>query len=206
MSQGSTGMVMQAGLRRAVLSAHLTVSIGWIGAVIAYLALGIAAVTTRQPETIRAAWVAMELTGWYVIVPLALVSFASGVVMAAGTKWGLFRHYWVLLSLGLTGFAVVVLLLHMPEVSAKTAIARTADARVLAGLGGDLGHPAIGLAVLLVVQVLNLYKPRGLTRHGYRVQQRHPGALRSGQLQSPTDSRIRRTMMPAATLEEIATT
>jgi hypothetical protein len=164
-------MVMKAGLLRAVLSAHLTVSIGWIGAVVAYLALGVEAVTTSQPETIRAAWAAMELTGWYAIVPLALVSLASGVVMALGTKWGLFRHYWVIFSLGLTVFAVTVLLLHMPEVTAQAAIARTADAHVLAGLGGDLGHPAIGLIVLLVVQVLNLYKPRGLTRYGYRIQQ-----------------------------------
>jgi hypothetical protein len=167
---------MKAGLRRAVLSAHLTVSIGWIGAVLAYLALGVVAVTTSQPETIRAAWVAMELTGWYVIVPLALVSFASGIVMALGTKWGLFRHYWVIFSLGLTGFAVTVLMLHMPEVSAQAAIARTADARDIAGLGGDLGHPAIGLLVLLAVQVLNLYKPRGLTRHGYGVQQQPAGS------------------------------
>jgi hypothetical protein len=91
--------------------------------------------------------------------------------MALGTKWGLFRHYWVIFSLALTAFALTVLLLHMPEVSAQAAIARTADARVLAGLGGDLGHPAIGLIVLLVVQVLNLYKPPGLTRYGYRVQQ-----------------------------------
>ena len=165
-------MVMKAGLRRAVLSAHLTVSIGWIGAVVAYLTLGIAAVNTGRPETIRAAWAAMELTGWYAIVPMALTCLASGVLLALGTRWGLFRHYWVIFSLGLTSFAVVVLLLHMPEVSAQATIARTADPRVLTGLGGDLGHPAIGLIVLLAVQVLNFYKPRGLTRYGYRIHQR----------------------------------
>jgi hypothetical protein len=165
-------MALKGHLRRAVLSAHLTVSIGWTGAVVAYLALGVTAVTTSQPETIRAAWVGMELTGWYVIVPLALLSLASGVVMAAGTRWGLFRHYWVIFSLALTGFAVTALLLHMPQVSAQTDVARTSDARVLGELGGDLAHPAIGLVILLVVQVLNLYKPRGLTRHGYRTQRR----------------------------------
>jgi hypothetical protein len=177
-------MALKGHLRRAVLSAHLTVSIGWIGAVVAYLALGVTAVTTSQPETIRAAWVGMELTGWYVLVPLALLSLASGVVMAVGTRWGLFRHYWVIFSLALTGFAVTVLLLHMPHVSAQADIARTSDGRVLRELGGDLGHPAIGLLILLVVQVLNLYKPRGLTRHGYRTQQRserRQTTLRGGQ-------------------------
>ncbi|MPY95445.1 MAG: hypothetical protein GEV08_21030, partial [Acidimicrobiia bacterium] len=33
----------------------------------------------------------------------------------------------------------------------------------LDALGGDLAHPAIGLGVLLVIQGLNVYKPRGVT-------------------------------------------
>jgi hypothetical protein len=58
----------------------------------------------------------MELTGWYVIVPLAVAALLTGLVMALGTPWGLFRHYWVLISLVLTILATVVLLLHMPTV------------------------------------------------------------------------------------------
>src|SRR3954469_7202290 len=102
-------MTMAPGLRKLVLTVHLTVSVGWIGAVVAYLALGVAAVTSPDPQTVRAAWIAMELTGWYVIVPLALAALLTGIVMALGTPWGLFRHYWVLISLGLTIFATVVL-------------------------------------------------------------------------------------------------
>jgi hypothetical protein len=33
---------------------------------------------------------------------------------------------------------------------------------------GDLLHPALGLVVLLTVQVLNIYKPSGMTRYGRR--------------------------------------
>lgn len=163
-------VVMGAGLRKAVLSVHLTFSVGWVGAVVAYLALGVTAARTEDVDTIRVAWIAMELTGWYAIVPLALASLLTGLVMALGTKWGLFRHYWVIFSFVLTVIAAVVLLLHMPTVSAMTDVARNADAATLAGLGGDLGHPAIGLVVLLVVQVLNLYKPGGMTRYGQRKQ------------------------------------
>ena len=110
-------MTMPAGLRKFVLAAHLTCSLGWIGAVVAYLALGVAAVTSHDAQTVRGAWIAMELTGWYVIVPLALAALLSGLVMALGTPWGLFRHYWVLISLLLTILCTVVLLLHMPTVS-----------------------------------------------------------------------------------------
>jgi hypothetical protein len=162
---------MKPGVRKFALSAHLTFSIGWIGAVLAYLALGVAAVTSQDVQTVRATWIAMELTGWYIIVPLALASLLTGVVMALGTKWGLFRHYWVLISFALTVFATVILLLHMPTVSSMAETAQEAESATLESLGGDLFHPGIGLVVLLVVQVLNLYKPPGLTRYGWRKQQ-----------------------------------
>jgi hypothetical protein len=163
-------MAMPASIRKFALSVHLTFSIGWIGAVVAYLALGVAAEISKDAQTVRAAWIAMELTGWFAIVPLALASLLTGLVMALGTKWGLFRHYWVLFSFVLTVFATVVLLSHMPTVSSLADVAREADGARLEGLGGDLGHPGIGLVVLLVIQVMNLYKPRGMTRYGRRKQ------------------------------------
>lgn len=169
-------MIMTPGLRKFALSVHLTCSVGWIGAVIAYLALGVAAVTSQAAQTVRAGWIAMELIGWYAIVPLALVSLFTGLVMSLGTKWGLFRHYWTLISFGLTLFATVVLLLHMPAVSFMADLAQEADDAGLGGLGSDLLHPGVGLLVLLVIQVLNVYKPRGLTRYGWRKQQEERNA------------------------------
>lgn len=163
-------MIMSPGLRKLALATHLTLSVGWIGAVAAYLALGVAAVSTQDAQTVRGAWIAMEVTGWYVIVPLALGSLLTGLVMALGSRWGLFRHYWVLASLALTTLAVAVLLLHMPTVSSQADVARVASASDLDQLGGDLFHSALGLVVLLAVQVLNLYKPPGLTRYGWRKQ------------------------------------
>ena len=168
-------MITRPRVRKLALSAHLTFSIGWIGAAVAYLALGVAAVTSRDAQTVRAAWTAMELTGWYVIVPLALASLLTGIVMALGTKWGLIRHYWVLISFVLTIFATVVLLLHMPTVSSMADVAQQAEGAALEALGGDLLHPGIGLVVLLAIQVLNVYKPAGMTRYGWRKQQEQRG-------------------------------
>ena len=159
-------MSMSPVVRKLALAVHLTVSIGWIGAAIAYLALGTAAATSRDAQTVRGAWLGMEIIGWYVIAPLAVASLVTGLVMAVGTRWGLFRHYWVIFSLALTAIATVVVLLHMPTVSSTADVARTADAAALDALGGDLAHPGIGLAVLLVILVLNIYKPQGATGYG----------------------------------------
>ncbi len=163
-------MAMAPGLRKFVLAAHLTFSIGWIGAVVAYLALAVSAMTSQDALTVRGAWVAMELTGWYVIVPLALAALLTGILISMGTKWGLFRHYWVLISLALTIVATVVLLLHMPTVSLMADVAREAEGAELGKLGAELLHPGAGLLMLLVITGLNVYKPRGMTRYGQRKQ------------------------------------
>lgn len=161
-------MIVTPGLRRLALTVHLVTSVGWIGAVAAYLALGVSAATSQDAQAVRAAWVAMELTGWFVIVPLALAALLTGLVMSLGTPWGLFRHYWVLISLVLTVIAVIILVLHMPTVSVLASVAREADSPHLGGLGGDLFHAGGGLLVLLAIAVLNVYKPRGMTPYGWR--------------------------------------
>jgi hypothetical protein len=175
-------------LRKLALTVHLTSSVGWIGAVIAYLALGIAAVTSGDTQTIRAAWTGMELTGWWVIVPLAIAALLTGLVMSLGTRWGLFRHYWVLISLGLTSLCTFVLLVHMPSVSAMASVARTADGAELRALAGDLFHPGAGLVLLLLITGLNVYKPAGLTPCGWRKQREERRALRASFSSSQTAS------------------
>jgi hypothetical protein len=163
---------MKRGLRKFSLTAHITLSVGWIGAVSAYLVLVVAAMTSNEVLTLRAAWVAMEVIGWYLIVPLALASLVTGCVMALGTPWGLLRHYWVVSSLVLTVVATVVLLQHMPTVStfarmaAEPGIVDTGALR--AGLRSELLHAGVGLLVLFAIETLNVYKPLGLTAYGRR--------------------------------------
>jgi hypothetical protein len=161
-------MSMTPGLRKFVLTAHVVSSVGWLGAVVAYLALAVAALINQDVQTVRAAWIAMELTGWFVIVPLALASLLIGLVNALGTPWGLFRHYWVLFKLLLTGFATIILLRHMPTVSYFAGVAAETDS--VFGLRGELIHAGGGLLVLLVTATLSVYRPRGMTRYGWRKQ------------------------------------
>ncbi len=163
-------MSMTPRLRKFALTAHVASSVGWIGAVAGYIALDVAAATSQDAQTVRAAYLAMELMASYVIVPLAVASLLGGLVMSLGTPWGLFRHYWVLITLVLTILSTLVLLLHMPTVSALADVAREADGADLRGLGGDLFHAGGGLLVLIVITVLNVYKPRGMTPYGWRKQ------------------------------------
>jgi hypothetical protein len=164
--------MLPPGLRKPTVVLHLIVSLGWIGAATAYVAVAVAA-SAGDTETVRASWTAMELIGWWVLVPMALATVVTGLILGLGSAWGLLRHYWVTISLITTVFAAVVLLLHMPDVSVKAERAQAGDAGELAALGSDLFHSVTGLALLMGVAVLNVYKPRGLTRRGWRKQVEH---------------------------------
>jgi hypothetical protein len=164
---------MGAGLRKAMLAVHIVVSVGWIGAVAAYLALDFTVVTHPDVQALRASHIAMERVTSWAIVPLAYATLVTGLVMSLGTKWGLFRHYWVIISLVLTLFALGVLLVETQTIGYHARVAKdpaTTD-EALRALGGTLPHSIGGTVVLLVVTVLNIYKPRGMTAYGWRKQQ-----------------------------------
>jgi hypothetical protein len=166
-------------VRKFALSVHITFSVGWIGAVAAYIALDVTTATSQDRQTLRTAYLAMELIARYVIVPLAFASLLTGIVMSLGTKWGLFRHYWVLISLMLTMIATVVLLVETPTISffAHLAADPTTSDDDLRSLGSTLVHSVGGTVVLLVILVLNMYKPEGMTRYGQRKQQEQRALL-----------------------------
>lgn len=161
-------MAMSASVRRAALALHVISSVGWSGAAAAYLVLGITAAVSEDPLTVRAAWIGMELLGCQAVVPLGCLALLTGLIMSVGTPWGLVRHYWVLIALVLTVLALAVLIFHMPAVTAGAELARTLDVRAVTELGGDVLHPALGLVVLIVIAVLNIFKPRGMTRYGQK--------------------------------------
>lgn len=160
-------------LRTGALAVHVALSVGWVGALAAYLALDVAAATSRDIAMLRAAYLAMEVIAVSVIVPLAVASLVTGLVMSLGTQWGLMRHYWVVISLLLTVVATVVLLTQLPTIAhvADVAADPATSPAELRALPTTLAHSIGGLGVLLVVLVLNVAKPRGLTRYGWRKQQ-----------------------------------
>src|SRR5260370_2889668 len=165
-------------LRKFALTTHVTCSVGLLGAIAGFLALAVAGLTSREGQMLRGAYLAMELTAWCVIVPLALASLLTGLVQSLGTTWGLFRHYWVLAKLSLTVFAAVVLQLKMKLISyvAGVAAEMTLSSADLRAARTELViHAAAGLLVLLVPAVLSVYKPRAITPH--RPPQHHAHSL-----------------------------
>jgi hypothetical protein len=166
-------MTMTSRARKFALTAHVTASVGWLGAVASFLALALAGLMNRDAQMVRAVYLATDLTTWFVIVPLAFASLLTGLVVSLGTQWGLFRHYWVLVKFVLTILATFLLLLHTRPIGVL------ADrAREPAFLDHDVGplqiqlvaDAALALIALLVNVTLSVYKPAGMTAYGWRKQ------------------------------------
>ena len=127
----------------------------------------------------RTAYLAMELTGWYVIVPLSFASLLTGIVQALGTPWGLFQHYWILAKLAISILATVLLMVHMrpivhvADVASKTALSS-------ADLHGSriqlVADASAALLALLAATALSVYKPQGRTRYGHNKYEQRVGS------------------------------
>ena len=166
-------MIMSPGLRKFALTAHVTCSVGTLGAVAAFLVLAVSGLISENALIARACYLAMKLTAWFVIVPLVLASLLTGLVQSLGTVWGLFRHYWVLAKLVLNIVVTVVLLLQMPVIGFVAGVAAETSLSPTDLRGPRMSlivHALGGLLVLLVPVALSLYKPRGMTRYGWRKQ------------------------------------
>ena len=179
-------MIMAPGMRKLALTVHVAVSVGWLGAVVSYLVLAVAGITSQDAAMVRAAYLAMDRIVWLALIPMNLASLLTGLVSSLGTSWGLVRHYWVLFKLLLNGVATVVLLMYTREIAlavsvASKAVLSTADFEVLRD-PSHLAHSAAGLLILVIATALAVYKPRGLTGYGRRTphdrrQFREPDAV-----------------------------
>jgi hypothetical protein len=124
---------MKPRLRKFTLTIHVTASVGWLGAVAAYLAPAVAGVASEDAQMLRAAYVAMDLIARFVITPLSLAALITGLLQSLGTEWGLFRYYWIVVKFVLTIAAVVILLLHIPTVSRVSEVTLLVPTRARCG-------------------------------------------------------------------------
>ena len=160
---------MTPSARKFALTAHVCTSVGWLGAVLVFLGLGIVGLTGREANTVRGVYLVMEPAARLVLLPLAFASLLTGVIQSLGTPWGLIRHYWVVFKLLINVVSVVVLVMYMDTFRAMAATASDPNAPLESVRNpSPLVHAALALLLLLVATVLAVYKPSGLTPYGRR--------------------------------------
>lgn len=120
-------MTLPSRLNKFIFTSHITFSVGWLGAVAVFLSLSITGLASQNNQLVRSAYLAMEISSWFVIVPFGIISLITGVIHAIGTKWGLFKHYWIVVKFFLTVAATILLLLHLQPIKYLAGIAENAS-------------------------------------------------------------------------------
>jgi hypothetical protein len=163
-------MTMSPRLRKIMLTAHVAVSVGWLGAVSVFLGLALVGLISQQPATVRGVYLVMEPTARFVLVPFSLASLLTGIVESLGTPWGLIRHYWVVFKLLINVVETIVLVMYLEtfRVMAGVAADPQTDLEAVRNVS-PLLHAALALVGLLAATIFAVVKPRGITPYGHRV-------------------------------------
>jgi len=146
--------------RKLLLTTHIGSSVGLLGTDVTVLLLAVSGARGHDPVAV---YPAAQLIGSLVLVPAALLSLATGVLLGLLTPWGLLRHWWVTVKLALTTAGAVLSLVVLAP--ALTALADGAGGSSSLAQRLEL-VPDSGAAsvVLLVTLVLSVYKPFGRIR------------------------------------------
>lgn len=135
---------------RAILTTHILVSVGWFGvaATVAFCAL----VGSSTDDV--AFYEVVGATLW-LSVPLGLAAAASGVVLSVTTRWGLVRHWWVVIKEAITLAVIVTDVLVVGPAMAEA---------VDAGAPTEIPGPVFAHCVVLALATaLSVIKPRAQT-------------------------------------------
>jgi hypothetical protein len=89
-------------VRKILTVVHVVSSVGWLGLMLCLLTLGGTALLSDDGTTVRSAYRGMNMLGDTLIIPIALLALLTGLLLALGTRWGLFRHTWVITKFWLT--------------------------------------------------------------------------------------------------------
>ncbi|MGQ5262391.1 hypothetical protein ACTWLT_16735 [Micromonospora sp. ZYX-F-536] len=142
--------------RKALLTLHLVTSLGWLGADLVLLTLGVAALRGADPAVV---YPVAALIGTVLFAPLSVLVWLVGVASALLTPWGLLRYRWVLTKLVITTVMVgLVLFLLTPNLRHAGALGVALPAQDRADL---VIAPAVSTSLMVIATVLSTYKPWG---------------------------------------------
>lgn len=168
-------MTLSSSYRKLVLTLHMITTMGWLGSAAAYIPIAANVLTNQDTSFVQSAIQIMVLIANFIVVPMAFVSLLTGIALSLGSRWGLFRHYWILFKLVLTVIALFMLVAYTQALGQMAAIAvqRTLSSNDISILKDPIHllHSSGGLFVVLLATVMSVYKPKGMTKYGWRKQQ-----------------------------------
>lgn len=164
-------------VRKWTLMTHLVSSTGWIGADLVFLILSITGYASGDPALRAACYRAIGMFALWLLLPLGLLSLATGLLLGIGSKYGLLQYWWVATKLVINLVLLVLVLVALrPVVGDAAAASQHIDPTLAGRLGAAprnlLFPPAVSISALSFATYLGVFKPWGRTPRGRRLSGR----------------------------------
>lgn len=161
-------MKLSINQRNWLLSLHIATGGLWFGTALCSVALALSIVLLNPGDALHGINLARNLLGQYIIVPAAIFSVITGVLLCSFTSWGFFKHSWVIVKQITTLILIVIGSVWLgPMTKEITTLSEAGRSQVLQNpdylalqntvtLGG-----ALQTLSLLVVIIVSTIKPWG---------------------------------------------
>ena len=163
------------GTRKALLTLHVALSGIFLGVAVVMVTLAVLAAGAEDVAVAHSHYALLESFDLTILPWFSLSSIMSGLAVSLTGKWGLVKHYWVLVKFILAVLAVASGLAFV-QGWVVTAAEGSAQLVATAGRSVELGTDpswlvggfGFGGVLVLAATVLSVYKPWGRTWFGRR--------------------------------------
>ncbi|WP_410663302.1 hypothetical protein [Amycolatopsis sp. lyj-84] len=167
---------LSPGKRKLWVMLHVGLSVSWLGIAVAMVVLSTVGYTTESAGLRHASYELMHVFDLFIVIPTMMLSILTGLVVSLGSKWGLVKHWWVLLKL-LIALAIPAVAIVESQWVQELAERTTDPAAEPGGTGLTLMICMIAFsAALWTATYLSVFKPGGKTRWGARNTERERAA------------------------------
>lgn len=176
---------LSASTRKLTLTVHIITALGWMGVDFVLFVFALRGMTSDDPSTVAICYQAVEMFAVVLLVPLGLLSLASGLLLGWGSKYGILRYRWVFwkLVLNLVLTTLVIFLLRPGVSEAADLVSGTPDltsSELDQARSNLIFPPVVSITALSFATVLAVYKPWGRTKYGRRRLEAERRAVRGG--------------------------
>lgn len=104
-----------------LIAIHVISLAAWIGGTLGMLLLGIYLSSADNAAQLTYTLASMEIIDENLLKYPALMTLLTGILLSLWTQWGLVKHYWVIVKLGLTMITIMIGILFLNKWTASLA-------------------------------------------------------------------------------------
>ena len=160
---------MTASRRNIAVTVHVVAALALLGVSTVVLVAGLQAATRDDARDAHAVYSLLRLLTFSLDLPLAAITLLSGVLLALTSRWGLFRHWWVIAKLAIYGATLIIgLVLISPSLDTMIDVTEAGNTGESGARSTLIVAAGVQAVILAAAAALGVFKPG-------RPQLRRPG-------------------------------